>query len=445
MKKIVLIILTLLSNLVFAQTWEFVGLDSMVIYNLLVKGDTIWAGTRDISVNDNSGLYYSLDSGNSWVRLDSSLGQGAIIFFTVDESNSAIIYMIKGSSQWSRDGDIFKTTNSGLTWNTLNSQLGFKVKVFILSPLDNSEYYVVINSRGHEWSITQVFYKTTNGGENWEFKCCPGDLNHGMVMSSAISKLDANTLYISGSGVGAGIFFKRSTNRGESWVSLSEPPVSRIFPDSFIQNRLYLFSYQYNSYSSDGGYSWQGMSGEFSSDAIFISFYQDIYSSLIYILMNEGLFYSANDSIYWKLIPGSDELPLVTSRYSASNINSVSIDHVNNYTYVGTSNGIYRSGLATAINESEQQLPVTNYSLAQNYPNPFNPSTIISYQIPENSFVTIKVYDAIGNEVETLVSENKHSGIYEVTFGAKRLTSGVYFYRLQAGSFVETRRMLLLK
>ena len=85
------------------------------------------------------------------------------------------------------------------------------------------------------------------------------------------------------------------------------------------------------------------------------------------------------------------------------------------------------------------------FSLFQNYPNPFNPMTKIKYQIPELSFVTLKVYDVLGNEVITLVSEEKPIGNYEVEFDATVLPSGIYFYRLQAGSFVETKKMVLMK
>ena len=85
------------------------------------------------------------------------------------------------------------------------------------------------------------------------------------------------------------------------------------------------------------------------------------------------------------------------------------------------------------------------YSLMQNYPNPFNPSTKIEYSIPEVSFATIKVYDMLGNEVATLVNEEKATGSYEVKFDVAGLSSGIYFYKLQAGSFVETKKMILLK
>jgi hypothetical protein len=85
------------------------------------------------------------------------------------------------------------------------------------------------------------------------------------------------------------------------------------------------------------------------------------------------------------------------------------------------------------------------YCLFQNYPNPFNPSTIIKYQIPKSSFVSLKVFDAIGREVADLVSEQQNAGYYEVHFNAENLSSGIYFYRLQAGTFINAKKFVLLK
>lgn len=97
-------------------------------------------------------------------------------------------------------------------------------------------------------------------------------------------------------------------------------------------------------------------------------------------------------------------------------------------------------------------LPPSGYSLSQNFPNPFNPSTIISYQLPANSHVTLKVYDVLGREVETLVDGRQSAGNHAVKFEAKGLPSGVYFYRLsakplsgQAGNFIETKKLVMLK
>jgi len=86
-----------------------------------------------------------------------------------------------------------------------------------------------------------------------------------------------------------------------------------------------------------------------------------------------------------------------------------------------------------------------NFDLKQNFPNPFNPSTRISYAIPSASFVNLKVYDIIGNEIAVLVNEEKQAGNYQIDFDATELTGGVYFYQLLTGSFVETKKMILMK
>jgi 1,4-alpha-glucan branching enzyme len=100
------------------------------------------------------------------------------------------------------------------------------------------------------------------------------------------------------------------------------------------------------------------------------------------------------------------------------------------------------SDLITSV-QNREIIPV-RYRLDQNYPNPFNPSTLISYQLPANSFVTLKVYDVLGREVATLVNENQWAGVHKVEFN-KPLASGVYFYRIEAGKFVESKKMVLLK
>jgi hypothetical protein len=87
----------------------------------------------------------------------------------------------------------------------------------------------------------------------------------------------------------------------------------------------------------------------------------------------------------------------------------------------------------------------TDYSLSQNYPNPFNPSTAISYSLSKAGFVTLKVFNILGNEVATLVNEDKAAGQYNVEFDASNLPSGIYFYKIQTGSFSDTKKMILLK
>jgi len=137
-----------------------------------------------------------------------------------------------------------------------------------------------------------------------------------------------------------------------------------------------------------------------------------------------GRYHTGNPNYSFK--GGLDEIRIYSRALSESEVNDI-------YNQV------------TAVEENEiGELP-TNYYLAQNYPNPFNPSTKITYSIPQSSKVVIKVFDLLGNEIETLVNEEKTTGTYEITWYATGLPSGVYFYRIQAGDFIQTKKMVLMK
>jgi photosystem II stability/assembly factor-like uncharacterized protein len=113
--------------------------------------------------------------------------------------------------------------------------------------------------------------------------------------------------------------------------------------------------------------------------------------------------------------------------------------------YVGSdiAVGNFNIGVVSVGNQDDN-IPI-EYKIEQNYPNPFNPTTTIRYSIPEDGPVALKVYNAIGKEMTVLVNENKHAGNYTIQFNASSLPSGVYFYQLRSGSFVETKKMVLLK
>ncbi len=108
-------------------------------------------------------------------------------------------------------------------------------------------------------------------------------------------------------------------------------------------------------------------------------------------------------------------------------------------------NGELWGDTSTVITSVDDDNPLSSYNLSQNYPNPFNPTTQINYSLQESNFVTLKVYNSIGELVSTLVNEEKPAGNYSLTFNASGLPSGVYFYRLTSGSFNQTRKMILLR
>ncbi|MCJ7554980.1 MAG: T9SS type A sorting domain-containing protein [Ignavibacteriaceae bacterium] len=178
----------------------------------------------------------------------------------------------------------------------------------------------------------------------------------------------------------------------------------------------------------------------------------------------------AGYKIYWGLV---SQLPY---------LNSEDVGNVTNYSIEGLSGGSYfvtltaydndaasiTDNLITIVNEKQisgneswyakavvsdivsdvsedKSIYPDEFELSQNYPNPFNPGTVISYKLPASGNVTLKVYDILGNEIAALVNEEKTAGSYVVDFNASELSTGVYFYRLQAGSFVQTKKMTVIK
>ncbi len=115
-----------------------------------------------------------------------------------------------------------------------------------------------------------------------------------------------------------------------------------------------------------------------------------------------------------------------------------------NYSYRLMQKDFYGTFAYSQEVEVEVSLPL-EYSLEQNYPNPFNPTTTIRYAIPQDNYVSIKLYDVLGNEVMTLVNEQKQAGRYEMLFNASGIASGVYYYQITSGSFTQTRKLVLMK
>lgn len=152
---------------------------------------------------------------------------------------------------------------------------------------------------------------------------------------------------------------------------------------------------------------------------------------------DSGIFLSTNDGTSWTAVNNG----LVDAE-----VNALAVEDTNLIA------GIYNGGtwirslsdMPTPVENHTSSLPV-RFVLSQNYPNPFNPSTIISYQIPSNAHVVLKVFDVLGREVETLVDQRQNAGNHSVRFNASGLPTGVYFYRLEAGPYHDVKKLLVLK
>ncbi|RJQ59206.1 MAG: T9SS C-terminal target domain-containing protein [Stygiobacter sp.] len=160
--------------------------------------------------------------------------------------------------------------------------------------------------------------------------------------------------------------------------------------------------------------------------------------------VNDGIFRSTDNGNEWVQINSG-----LTDNY----VTSLAINSAG-FVFAGTNKGgVFRSTDKTTSVKGRNEKTLTNFSLHQNYPNPFNPTTTIKYFIPAVETrrgeslqnVLLKVYDTLGDEVTTLVDAVKAPGNYEVKFDGSNLSSGVYFYRLQAGQFNETKKFVLLK
>ena len=186
---------------------------------------------------------------------------------------------------------------------------------------------------------------------------------------------------------------------------------------------------------------------------------------VIHFVVAEDLYYAGRNSISHhkhvmrKMLPNPDGQPFTINLNETKDIPQTidleqlwDADSLNIIVFVQStaSMSVYQSETIRydelSVTEVGNEVStVSDFKLGQNYPNPFNPSTVISYQLPVNSNVTLKVYDLLGKEVATLVDEYKPAGSFSVEFNADGLSSGIYFYILRAESFTETKKMILMK
>ncbi len=187
--------------------------------------------------------------------------------------------------------------------------------------------------------------------------------------------------------------------------------------------------------SSDGGVSWQEVDGGTFSAAV--RAFAVSGTKLFASTEGGGVWVTEDFGVHWA--DGRTGLP----KYGVWSLAVVGTD-----LFAGTwGAGIWRRPIAemtTSVGPEGRSGPYV-FGLDQNYPNPFNPTTVVSYQLSVASNVKLVVYDILGREVSVLVNERKNAGSYEVTFDAGGLASGVYFYRLTAGSFTQTRKMAVMR
>jgi Secretion system C-terminal sorting domain len=394
---------------------QITNLSNYEISGLWANGSNVIAGAYGSQFANAVILFLSTDNGSTWGGIDTilvnnvSINPPVILIPTVTFfGDSENIYVGIGDCI---TGGVYVSTNQGESWSQRDT--GF---------VQNVESFTSIGATIFAGTNQGVF-SSSDQGKSWSAA------NTGMT-SPVNSVASIGTNLLAGTNEG-GIF--RSSNNGASW-SAADSGLIEITIYSITTIGTYLFAGPRLGgcyVSKDSGLSWSGDTG-FTYYPVDLLYAKD---PDLFAGSNSGIFVSSDKGITWKDISGGASLGWIFA-FAIGDSNLVA----------GTVNGVWLYPLSqlTAVRSSPANIP-SECVLRQNYPNPFNPTTVITYQLPITALVTLKVYDELGRLVRTLVEEFQTAGAHSVTFNASNLSSGVYFYRLSVGSFVNTRKMILIK
>ena len=333
------------------------------------------------------------------------------------------------------------------------------------------------------FAVIEGIYRSTNYGASWELVTVFPNEETARCIAVSDSEVFAGTYQWNG---GPGAIY-HSTNNGTSWNLVFECSRTYIFVSSLIISDANVFAGTDGLYSdvyrsSNHGTTWIVDDTTFHGGGGTWAF--AVSGSNLFAGTNTGVYLSTNAGLSWSpvnnglpdyvtalaispnraggnnLFAGTDTAGVYLSTNNGTNWTSIGMGHIcinalavtDSNLFAATYGEIWRlplSEVGTGIEDKSNEI-LSDFVLEQNYPNPFNPSTKIRYSIPTSEFVTLKVYDVLGNEVATLVNEEKPAGSYEVEFSVGQasspdIASGIYFYKLQVGTFVETKKMILMK
>jgi hypothetical protein len=405
----IVVMILLFSTLASAQWTQTSGANGSFIYCFTVKGTDLFAGYSN-GVNSGS-IIRSTDYGVNWTDVSAGLPSVQIMALTTFGNN-----LFTSES----DGGIYISTNDGTNWNitalTVEYILGF----------------ATIGTNLFAASKYNGVYLSTDNGTNWNF------------VNSGLTNTEIRAVYAKGSDLfvgtrGGGVFI--STNNGSSWTVMNSGLTMKyVYSLASIGSNLFAGTWNAGVFrSTNNGTNWTHTNIGLPTSPIYALV--AIGSNLFAGTYGSGVYLSTNNGDNWSE---------VNNGLTALSINALAI--CGSYLYAGgDGSGVWRrplSEMITGIEDEQNSLP-ESFSLEQNFPNPFNPSTVIRYQLPLSSNVTLKVFDVLGNEVATLVNEYKSTGRYEVEFNTssinRQTSSGIYFYQLKAGDYIQTKKMILMK
>ncbi|MFZ1080555.1 MAG: T9SS type A sorting domain-containing protein [Candidatus Kryptoniota bacterium] len=397
---LVIAFIVLSANLSTAQ-WEQVnGLPGTVVESIAVSGAKIFVSTE-------AGIFASTDYGTNWSTaaiLPSSGGFGGLLAI-----NGMCLIAL---SEW-----IYLSTDNGASWTKKTA------------PPIGTDAETAICSSGSNLFVGTMYdgvFISSDSGATW--KACgaaPSGIFAGDVTAFALS--DSN-FFVATSGLG--VFL--STDNGKTWAQRDTGLTDvRVHCLALSGKNLFAGTQLGGVYlSTDNGATWLPRDSELTNTTV---------SSLIAI-SDTNVFASTPSAIFVSTNSGTS--------WSPDTYMGVSVYAVCGTNLFAGGNGLWRKSISEMLtnvrNDRDQNIPYS-FGIEQNYPNPFNPSTTIVYQLPRNTFVTLEVFDVLGRRVQTLVSQPQTAGIRSAVFNATDLPSGMYFCRLEAGTYHDTKKMLLLK
>ena len=370
-------------------------------------------------VGDRGLIFRTTNGGSNWTKQLHSGGDLLDVDFYNSENGYAVGY----------DASIFHTTDGGVNWDLVFSNGLYLWWNDVCAPSINCATAVGQGGR---------ILNTIDSGVNWTLQQSPTTNN--------LYGVDFINTQI-GFAVGDNGTIVHTTDGGLNWeLQNSNFPNSTLFEVSFINENIgvavggdWFSVYSLILKTTDGGANWiqinQNTAQNYLYDVQFIS-------ANVLTAINEGIFRSTDAGLTWTLQDSVED----SNGYTSLSF----VDEMDGY-IVGYDGSILKTtnGGVTFIQENQVNKIPMEFLLSQNYPNPFNPSTRIQYQISSIAHVTLKVYDILGNELATLVNEEKPAGRYEVEFqsalGSWQLTSGVYFYQIIADNHRETKKMILIR
>lgn len=398
MKKLIIILFLAVSAM--QAQWYHNGLAAESCLDICQHSTNLYV----ITVSGN--IYYSSTLGSNdgvWTQLPEITGRPNLKFI---HSANNILY-VGGSN------GLYRSFDLGQTFDRVITQ-----PVLCLADASGTQLYLVIQDVGIYYSEDRFisYYPKMNG-----------------ITDGQITKVVVNGQYVF-AGTQNGNFYI-SNDSGNTWeLKNSGLPNVAVWPMHSATNMLFASSNNRGIFRSNNwGNSWDQIGANYGNWIDMISVGQHL---CLFGDQNYGFTVSWDGGNNWQ--------QQIYGFYPATHVKAAVEFY--NFIYLASADGIWR-GLTNEIIvgvEKNNEMP-TQFSLLQNYPNPFNPATTISYALPKAGFVTLKVYDTAGREIAVLVNNEMSAGNYKINFDASNLSSGVYFYKLNAGGVSIAKKLIFMK